>query len=55
MIYCTVMHERNPNRENPELENITLDEVIENFPTLIMNTHGKWSRLMLMLFQTAAL
>ena len=40
MIYCTVMHERNPNRENPELENITLDEVIEK----LSNTYHEHTR-----------
>lgn len=29
MLYCTVLQERNPNRDNAELEDITLDGVIE--------------------------
>lgn len=29
MLYCTVLQERNPNRDLPELEEITLDGVIE--------------------------
>lgn len=29
MIYCSVKHEGNPNRNNPELENVTLDDVVE--------------------------
>lgn len=30
MIYCTTFHEWNPNRDRPELENVTLEEVTEN-------------------------
>ncbi|HRW94955.1 MAG TPA: carboxylesterase family protein [Bacteroidales bacterium] len=29
MIYCTTFHEWNPNRDRPELEGITLDQVVE--------------------------
>ena len=29
MLYCTVKHERNPDRNEPELEDITIDGVIE--------------------------
>ena len=29
MIYCSVKHEGNPDRNNPELENVTLDDVVE--------------------------
>lgn len=29
MIFCTTFHEWNPNRDNPELENITTDELTE--------------------------
>ncbi|MDD4920670.1 MAG: carboxylesterase family protein [Bacteroidales bacterium] len=30
MIYCTTFHEWNPNRDRPELEDVTLEDVTEN-------------------------
>ena len=41
MIYCTVKQERNPNRDKPELENVTLEEVIKQMtPTYVDNARA---------------
>ena len=48
------MHERNPNRENPELENITLDEVIEKLSNTY-HEHTGSVEAYADVFQTAAL
>lgn len=39
MMFCTTFNERSPNRDKPELENITLEEVAENIST----TYGELS------------